>query len=160
MIAFDRRKLEDELIVDEGVRLKVYRCTEGKLTIGVGRNLDANGIHPGETAVLGITRESCIANGISRIQAMVLLDNDIDRCVADLDRGVPWWRQLADARQRVLLNMCFNMGLPTLLAFKNTLRLIKQGEYVLAGHAMLQSKWARQVKARAVRLADMMEKGR
>lgn len=128
-----------ELTRDEGLRLKPYRCTAGKLTIGVGRNLDDVGISQGE--------------------AEILLRNDIDRACADLDRSLPWWRGLDPVRQRVLCNMAFNMGIGGLLTFKSTLTLIQMGKYLDASQRMVASKWAGQVGPRAERLALMMRDG-
>ncbi len=156
---FGRDRIEQDLVRDEGLRLKVYRCTADKRTIGVGRNLDAIGIRDGETAVLGITLASCLANGITNWQALVLLSNDIDVVVAQLDRKLPWWRSLSPRRQRVMINMTFNLGIDGLLKFKNTLRFVRDGQYKVAANNMLLSLWARQVGKRAVRLADDMERG-
>lgn len=128
-----------ELIRDEGIRLRPYRCTAGKLTIGVGRNLEDV--------------------GISVEEANHMLDADIDRAAAALDKALPWWRDLSEARQRVLLNMCFNLGIGSLLGFKNTLAAIKAGRYEDAATGMLASKWAGQVGDRAKRLAAMMKTG-
>ena len=33
-------RIKKQLVRHEGLRLKPYRCTAGKLTIGYGRNLD------------------------------------------------------------------------------------------------------------------------
>ena len=38
------KAIERQLIEHEGLEQKVYRCTAGKLTIGVGRNLEDKGI--------------------------------------------------------------------------------------------------------------------
>lgn len=151
--------LRAELRRDEGERLKVYRCTAGKRTIGVGRNLDDVGISAAETEKLGITKASCIAQGITARQSLVLLANDIERCKVDLDRKLPWWRKLDLVRQRVLINMCFNLGINGLLGFKNTLRFVEAGHYAQAASNMLVSKWAGQVGKRANRLADLMRLG-
>jgi lysozyme len=131
--------LISELRRDEGVRLKPYRCTAGKLTIGVGRNLDDVGITPEE--------------------ADHLLRNDVARVCADLDARLPWWRGLDEVRQRVLVNMGFNLGIAGLLGFKNTLRSVETGDYLGAAQGMLSSKWAHQVGPRAERLALMMRDG-
>ncbi len=131
--------LKSELVRDEGVRLKPYRCTAGKLTIGVGRNLEDRGI---------TTRE-----------AQMLLENDIADVVLELRAAIPWIDELSDARQRVLVNMGFNLGVPGLLKFKNTLAMIRNHQYVEASKAMLDSKWAKQVGDRATRLAKMMKDG-
>ncbi|KAG0310255.1 hypothetical protein BGZ97_012685, partial [Linnemannia gamsii] len=82
-------KLLSELSRDEGRRLKPYRDTVGKLTIGVGRNL---------TDV-----------GISESECDMLLENDIARIRAWLDLKLPWWRDMDKVRQRVLINMTFNL---------------------------------------------------
>lgn len=137
--SYNRTSLERELEVDEAFRAKPYRCTAGKLTIGIGRNIDD----------VGITRD----------EALFLLRSDITKIEAQLDKNLPWWRKLSDARQRVLLNMTFNMGLRTMLTFERTLGLIQFGKYHEAAQAMLQSKWAKQVGERAERLSEMMKVG-
>jgi lysozyme len=135
----DSEKLIRELTRDEGLRLKPYRCSAGKLTIGIGRNLDDVGISHGE--------------------AEIMLRNDISRAEADLDRDLPWWKTLDEVRRRVLVNMAFNLGIRGLLGFKNTLELVRTGRYLDAAQHMLDSKWAKQVGPRAVRLATMMRDG-
>lgn len=132
-------KLIDQLVAHEGLRLKPYKCTAGKTTIGVGRNLDD----------VGITEE----------EARFLLANDIERCKADLDANLPWWRGLNETRQRVLLDMCFNLGITRLLQFKNTLSAVRAGDFTNAARGMLDSKWATQVGKRATTLASMMMTG-
>lgn len=129
----------DELIRDEGLRLKPYKDSVGKVTIGIGRNL---------TDV-----------GISQDEARLLLTNDIQKCVDLLDKALPWWRKLSLTRQRVLANMGFNMGVQTLCTFKTFLGLVQAGEYKQAAQDMLSTKWASQVNQRAVRLSSMMETG-
>ncbi len=129
-----------QLSLHEGRKLKPYHDTVGKMTIGVGRNLDDV--------------------GISDEEADALLGHDIARCVRDLDRTLSWWRNLDPARQRVLLDMCFNLGIAGLLGFRNTLAAVQRGDWLAAKYGMLASRWAGQVGKRARRLADMMETGR
>lgn len=126
--------LKADLVRDEGLRLKPYRDTVGKLTIGVGRNLDDV--------------------GISDAEAGHLLGNDISGVLADLDRALPWWRGLSEARQRALANMCFNLGLTRLQGFKKMLAALEAGDWPAAAREALDSKWARQVGARATRIAE------
>lgn len=132
----DIEALKDQLILHEGLKLKPYKCTAGKITIGVGRNIEDIGITEGE--------------------ARALLDNDILRVAQELDNGLPWWRDLSDVRQRVLLDMAFNLGTPTLMKFKNTLGLIEAGDFVGASEEMLRSRWAEQVGQRALTLSKAM----
>lgn len=136
---FDRAALIRQIRLHEGERLKPYRCTAGKLTIGVGRNLDDRGITTEESAML--------------------LDNDIRLLEIELFRALPWASALDDVRQRVLLDMAFNLGLPGLLQFKRTLEAIRTGQYQQAATMMLDSLWARQVGQRAERLSRMMATG-
>lgn len=126
-----------DLKLDEGLRLKPYRDTVGKLTIGIGRNLDDV--------------------GISEAEAEYLCNNDVDRTIEEMNRLMPWWQTLDEPRQRVLLNMGFNLGVPGLLKFKNTLAAVRASRYNDAAKGMLASKWARQVGDRAKRLAELMK---
>lgn len=161
MEPINREVLEAELVIDEGEKFKVYIDTEGHPSVGVGRNLDSarkggRGISARETQELDITRASVLKNGVTRKQSRLLLANDIDNVFADLDRALPWWRTLDPVRQRVLANMCVNLGITKLLGFKQTLGLIKRGLYDMASETMLESKWARQVGKRALRLSRLM----
>jgi lysozyme len=128
--------LKDELVRDEGLRLKPYRDTVGKTTIGVGRNLDDR--------------------GLSTDEVHYLLDNDIREVEEELSARLSFWRNLSEVRQRVLMNMAFNLGIDGLLTFRNTLKAVEEGRYSDAAKGMMQSKWAKQTGARAVRLAQMM----
>jgi lysozyme len=135
----DRAKLRSQLIRHEGKRNKPYRDTVGKLTIGVGRNLDDVGLRDDEIDLL--------------------LDNDIAATWNAVQRALPWVDQLDEVRQRVLADMAFNIGVRGLLCFTQMLRACQAGEYAKAAAEMLDSKWARQVPARAARLAKMMATG-
>jgi lysozyme len=135
----DRQKLNDDLIRDEGLKLKVYKDSLGIETIGVGRNL----------------RDK----GLSTAEALYLLNNDLDECLADLRTFLPYFDDLDEVRQRVLTNMRFNLGPTRFRGFKNFLKCVRESRYKDAAIAMLESKWAKQVKGRARRLAKAMETG-
>lgn len=151
----DRVKLVAELRRDEGEVLKVYRDHLGWLTVGVGHLIDVRkGADP---APFGMPLK--LGDTITWAQSESLLLADIAAKEAELDKAIPWWRKLSDARQRVLLNMAFNLGTAGLLGFQNTLRMIQGGSYLPASRAMLLSKWAGQVGDRAKRLSDMMAGG-
>ncbi|MGN7612728.1 glycoside hydrolase family protein [Magnetococcales bacterium HHB-1] len=132
-------RMKDQLIQHEGLRLKPYRCTAGKMTIGVGRNLDDN--------------------GISKAEALHLLGNDINRVIRELNSSFPWFETLDEPRRRVLIDMAFNLGITTLRCFKRMLRAVEAGNYPLAAKEMLDSRWARQVGQRATKLSRMMSTG-
>ena len=139
--------MRDELIRqlrgDEGVRRHVYYDTEGYATIGIGRLVDSR--KPGA--------------GLRPHEIEFLFFNDVADRIEALSLRLPWFKKLDDARQGVLLNMSFQMGVDGLLGFKNTLRLVEQGDYAAASQAMLRSLWAQQTPAMARRLSRQMATG-
>jgi lysozyme len=135
----DRETLKTQLRQHEGVRNRPYRDTVGKVTIGVGRNLDDKGLKPKEIEFL--------------------LENDIDDVMTDIARTLPWFDGLSSRRQLVVADMVFNLGITRFLDFKRTIAAMAQGKYDLAADGMLESKWARQVGQRAKTLAGMMRAG-
>jgi len=131
--------LQEQLVRDEGVRLRIYQDTSGKWTIGVGRNLSDD--------------------GISNDEAMMLLENDIDAATKSLETSIPWTMALDTVRLSALINMCFNMGIGGLLQFRNFLAAMQQGNWTEARNEMLDSAWAAEVGSRAQRLAIQVETG-
>lgn len=138
-----RSELTRQLKGDEGVKAQAYQDHLGFWTIGVGRLIDAR--KPG--------------SGLRSHEIDYLLRNDIDDRIEALMRRLPWFQDLDSARQGVLLNMSFQLGVEGLLGFKNTLRMVEQGRYDEAADGMLLSKWATQTPARAQRLAVQMRTG-
>ncbi|MEE9159959.1 MAG: glycoside hydrolase family protein [Gammaproteobacteria bacterium] len=132
----DSEKLSEDLIRDEGLRLKPYRDTVGKLTIGYGRNIDDV--------------------GISESEARSMLANDIAAASNECESAFGFWPRLGEGQQRALVNMAFNMGLPRLRGFRNMLAALEAGNYDTAADEALDSRWARQVGDRAQRVADLM----
>ncbi len=127
----------DRIKKHEGLRLKPYRCTAGKLTIGYGRNLEDN----------GITEE----------EAHFLLMNDLEKSWDECCKAFSWISKMDKIRQGVIVELCFNMGLGRLKGFKKMLAACERGDYKTASVEMLDSLWARQVGQRAKTLADIMK---
>lgn len=122
----------------EGLKLKPYKCTAGKLTIGYGRNLEDNGITADEAHEM-LLRDMC------EVEESLFNANVLDG--------------LNDARKAVLINMGFQLGVNGLLKFKNMLAAVQYHEYELAAKEMLNSLWAKQTPNRAKELADQMLTG-
>jgi lysozyme len=135
----DRERLKEQLIRDEGLRLKPYTDTVGKITIGVGRNLTDR--------------------GITQHTALAMLDEDIDIAEVGCRARLPWFTTLHPVRQAVLVNMAFNMGIVRLMKFKDTLTLAPLHDHDATAIAMLESLWAEQVGDRALRLAEQWRTG-
>lgn len=136
-------QLTAQLRRDEGTKATVYKDTLGFDTIGVGRLIDSR--KPGA--------------GLRPDEIDYLLRNDINDRVAALQKALPWFVKLDEARQGVLINMAFQMGTAGLLAFRQTLALVSNGKYTEAADQMLKSKWAEQTPGRAKRLSEQMKTG-
>jgi lysozyme len=132
-------RIFDRIKAHEGVRLKPYRCTAGKLTIGVGRNLED----------VGITEE----------EAERMLLTDVNRCEVEASKIFSNFRELSEIRQEVLIEMVFNLGAKGLRGFRNMIAKVEQEDFDGAADEMLNSRWAKQVGQRANALADLMRKG-
>ena len=136
---YDMTALEDQLIDHEGLELKPYQCTADKLTIGVGRNIEDR--------------------GITEDEARYLLKNDIKIVEDELLEKKPVVAGLDSVRQRVLVDMGFNLGIPTLLKFQNMWAAIEEEDFETAAEEAMDSRWAKQVGRRAERLCQAMATG-
>ena len=136
------QELSRQLKSDEGLKLHAYTDTKGFLTIGYGRLIDKRR-----------------GGGLTQEEAEYLLSNDIAKRRASLTILLPWMYTLDEARQGVLLNMSFQMGIEGLLNFKKMLAACRDGRYAEAAEQMRQSKWAKETPARCTRLAHQMETG-
>ncbi len=134
--------IKRDLIRDEGWVPHAYKDSEGYLTIGVGHLIDKR--KKGELPAKIID---------------ALLMHDIREVMKQLDKKLPWWRSLDETRQRVLVNMAFNLGINGLLKFRKMLAALEAGDYEKAAEEMLDSRWAKQVGKRAERLWAMMMTG-
>ena len=133
----NKAKLIKRLQEEEGLVLKPYRCSQGYLTIGYGRNLEAK--------------------GISSSEACMMLANDLSEAIHNCERHILYFRALPDNVQEVLVDMCFNLGIWGLLQFKRMLKAISLQDYETAKKEMLDSKYAKQVPSRARRNAELLK---
>jgi len=138
MTAAERDALRQQLIRHEGLRLFPYVDTVGKITIGVGRNLTDR--------------------GLSHHEVRALLDTDINDALNAL-AVFPWFTTLDPIRQRALVDLCFNLGLPRLRTFKNMLAALERRDWPRAARELLASRYASQVGRRAITIARMLETG-
>ncbi len=144
----------NRLIAHEGLRLTPYRCTRGKLTIGVGRNLEDNPPTPEEKRALGD-----YMHGITENAAKMLLRNDIMRCYECVKRAVKGFEELTPDRQYALVDMCFQLGFKGLKKFKYMLSAIEKGNYDLAAYECMTSTYATQTPKRAKKIAQTIKTG-
>ena len=157
---YDRETFIKKLIDGEGLVLTVYQDTLGIDTIGIGRNLKDRGISKAELDHMDIPNMDVIyEHGITKEDAVYLATNDVQIVEEELCRAHPCVDSLDSVRQLVVMDMAFNMGVPRLKKFKNMWAAIHDNDFKTAAKEMLDSRWARQVKGRATRLAHAMATG-
>ena len=138
----DRNKLIKEIIFDEGYKTETYEDHLGFLTLGVGHLVLDTDPEYGKP----------VGTPVSEERIRDCLNKDIDTVCNELDRNFHWWRGLNDNKQRVMVNMGFNLGYPRLSKFKNFLAAMQKNDFETAAIEMMDSKWATQVGKRAERL--------
>lgn len=139
MITWEDQEIRLMLLEDEGMRLKPYVDTVGKVTIGVGRNL---------TDV-----------GISQKMAFQMLEEDLEIVKRELVSifGEEFLESIGEFRKAALVSMLFNLGKPRFLGFKKMIAAIQQKDFKSAAQHALDSKWAKQVGNRSHRAAYRLE---
>ena len=142
----DEEQLMKELIADEGYVYEIYNDHLGYPTFGVGHLITSKDKEHGQP----------VGTPVSEDRIMECLENDMKIVCQELDMKEPWWRNLDDNRQRILANMCFNLGYPRLSGFKNFISALQVSDFEKAAVEMMDSKWADQVGDRAKRLRDRM----
>jgi len=135
MTASDKAKRM--LVVDEGLRLKPYRCSAGKLTIGYGHNLDDIGISEN------------VANAMLE-EDLRIAERDCKRIFGDL------YNTWSENRKLGWVNLAFNLGYVRLMRFRNTLRAARIEDWEQVETGLRNSLWFRQVKGRAERVIEMI----
>lgn len=130
-------QIKKQLINHEGLKLKPYRCTAGKLTIGVGRNIEDV--------------------GISEDEAMMMLENDIDACVDDLRGMFPDFDLFSNNIQHALIDMRFQLGPKRFRGFRMMNQAIKNKDWLKMIKQMKDSEWYSQAPNRANDLIRMVQ---
>ena len=129
----------EQLKEDEGFRGGVYQCSEGKNTVGYGRNLDDN--------------------PLTKREALYLLNNDLDKISRQASK-FPFYRYLTPNRRGVIIQMIFTMGESRFNGFRKMITALSRKQYGIAADEMLDSKWHRKLTElgsdRAYRLSETM----
>ena len=132
-------KLRQLLIRHEGLRLKPYLDTEGKTTIGVGRNLTDN--------------------GISEAEAMVMFYNDVTVAVTQLQSIFPGYNDWTEARRNALADLMFWIGAASFSGFRKMISAVQSGNWSIAASEMKNSVLGSQFPSRTEELSNMVEEG-
>lgn len=144
---------EERLTYHEGLKLTPYKCSAGKLTIGIGHNIEARPFTEEEKKAIGDWKK-----GITKNMAYMILRNDMEICFKDL-RKLGFWYYLDSERRYALLDMCFQLGYEGLSKFKKMLEAIRVKNYDEAYKQCLDSNYHRQTPKRAERIAKLIKTG-
>ena len=142
-------QVAEQIMHHEGVRLAVYDDATGK-PIEAGDMVQGN-------PTIGVGRLLTDQRGITEDEVMILLKNDLT-WVAEKAQTYGFWNKLDSARQMVIMGMIFNMG-NRFDQFKKMIAALEVGDYVEASAQMMDSRWAKTVKGRAVELSEQMRTG-
>jgi GH24 family phage-related lysozyme (muramidase) len=77
----------------EGCHLEAYICPAGQPTIGWGN-----------------TRNVKLGDKISRVEADMMLRQEVDRIAVKLAQDVPHWREMSDNQRSALVSFAYNLG--------------------------------------------------
>ncbi len=124
---------------NEGYSAILYKDIANKWTIGWGRNIEDEGIRPNE--------------------AQLMFDNDLYEAIDDI-QDFTWYVIAPDSVKKALINMSFNLGLPRLLTFKKMIASLEEKNYARSAQEALDSKWARQIGARAKDIGIMIREAK
>lgn len=120
----------------EGLRLKVYKCSAGKLTIGYGRNLDD----------VGITEQ----------EADAMLMRDIDIAINNCKKFFPNFDYYTNHRRIALASIMFNLGINRFRTFKKMIAAVRKEDWEEAAFQLKDSKRHGQIPNRSDEESDML----
>lgn len=161
------------------VALRPYLCPKNKWTIGWGYNYQDRGfakpfLREILTNVFGEEEAGkklsqtfttniltgLLAKGFTADIAERLLDADVDMVLSQCEDNFSWFGELDDVRKATVADMCYQMGITTLLTFKNALKAVGQGYYTIAADGMEKSRWFGQSGNRAKINVSQMRTGK
>ena len=137
--------LREEIEADEGCEYKLYRCSEGHLTGGIGHL-----ITEWDEEYYG----KRIGEPIPEQQVQDWFLNDVQVAIQDCQIIFSAFDKLPEDIQHVLINMSFQLGKPRLSKFKKMIAAVEAEDYQEMANQMEDSLWYKQTTNRAQRLID------
>ena len=134
------KKLDDKFAEltesNEGRRSSPYFCTAGKITVGVGRNLQDNPLSDNEIDYL--------------------FKRDRRTVVEDLHEAVEGFWTMPEPIQLVLCDMRFQLGPSRFRGFEKMIAAAEEHRWADMIEEMKDSKWCEQTPNRARKLIDII----
>jgi lysozyme len=151
--------LYKQIAQHEGVRQYAYLDSEKKPTIGIGFNLS----QPHNQRIIrkmGYNVKDLVDKKVRLTEPEIkrLYNESIIQAFNDARKWLPNFDEQPSEVKKAIIDMSFNLGLTNLRTFENTKAALMEKNYNVAAREMLDSKWARQVKGRALNLASMVRK--
>jgi|TARA_B100000085_G_C18475163_1_gene484838 lysozyme len=140
-------KLRDTLKIDEGVKYEIYNDHLGYPTFGIGHLVVESDEEHGKP----------VGTPVSEDRVNSVFEKDVAIMIDEAKKIFPNLDELPEEAQQVIVNMTFNMGRPRLSQFKKFIAGVNAGDWNKAAVEMMDSRWAKQVGARAERLRDRIQ---
>ena len=140
-------QLRDTLKIDEGVKYEIYNDHLGYPTFGIGHLVVESDEEHGKP----------VGTPVSEDRVNSVFEQDVAIMIDEAKKIFPNLNELPEEAQQVIVNMTFNMGRPRLSQFKKFIAGVNAGDWNKAAVEMMDSRWAKQVGARAERLRDRIK---
>ena len=140
-------QLRDTLKIDEGVKYEIYNDHLGYPTFGIGHLVVESDEEHGKP----------VGTPVSEDRVNSVFEKDVAIMIDEAKKIFPNLDELPEEAQQVIVNMTFNMGRPRLSQFKKFIAGVNAGDWNKAAIEMMDSRWAKQVGARAERLRDRIQ---
>jgi lysozyme len=140
-------QLRDTLKIDEGVKYEIYNDHLGYPTFGIGHLVVESDEEHGKP----------VGTPVSEDRVNSVFEKDVAIMIDEAKKIFPNLEELPEEAQQVIVNMTFNMGRPRLSQFKKFIAGVNAGDWNKAAVEMMDSRWAKQVGARAERLRDRIK---
>ena len=127
----------EQLKIHEGYKSKVYKCTAGVDTIGVGFAIKD----------LELSEEVCD----------LILQEKLELLEERFEKKFDWFKTSPIEVRNVMLNMAYQLGFRGFCKFKKTIAYLEDAEWEKASVEMLDSKWAKQTPNRARELSEIIK---
>ena len=138
--------LRKQLEIDEGVVYEIYLDHLGYPTFGIGHLVTESDPEHGLAVGTPVDVDRCAE----------AFESDIETVLRDCNILYPDFDNLPEEAQQIIANMMFNLGRPRLSKFAGMKRGVDARDWNAAADEMVDSRWYRQVGARAERLVNRM----
>lgn len=142
----DIEKLREQLKIDEGCVYELYNDHLGFATFGIGHLVIESDPENGQE----------IGTPVSESRVIEAFEQDVQTVLSDCAILYPDFDELPEEVQQIIANMMFNLGRPRLTAFRGMKAGVDARDWNEAADQMVDSRWYRQVGARAERLVERM----